>query len=79
MYEVKSDPNPPAPNLGEGQAWRQKYPFGGMKVGDYFDVPDAVSKRDKIQNAACKYGQRNEMKFSTRTLEDKTLRVWRTA
>lgn len=73
MFEVKHEEKPPE---GRGQAWRTKYPFMSMEVGDHFD---AYEKHLNVQFAASKAGSRNGMKFTTRKQEDGALRVWRTA
>lgn len=54
-----------------------KYPFGSMEVGDAFDAPKSL--RSKIATAASYWGAQKGAKFSIRTLDEQTFRVWRTA
>ena len=55
---------------------RKKYPFGDMEVGDSF-LAD-MSQRQRLANAACFYGKRNNCRFTVRAVEG-GIRVWRVA
>ena len=56
---------------------RSKYPFSDMEVGDSFLV-DESGNHAAARNAATGYGQRHDMKFSSRTTVA-GLRIWRVA
>lgn len=75
MYEIKHDNDVPEKNApGTGQAWRTKYPFRTMSVGDYFDAKeDALNAR----HAAYKFGSRNNMRFTALAQDDGSMRIWR--
>lgn len=52
-----------------------KYPFMQMDVGDSFGIQaDAISR---VRGAVANFVKSHEAKFSVRTLEDGTARVWR--
>lgn len=57
-------------------AKKTKYPFRDMLPGDSFEFP--LSEKPKVQSAASTYGARHQMKFKTRTVNDKVARCWRT-
>ena len=54
---------------------RNRYPFADMEVGDSIFFPDA-GHRSKPAEAAKKYSQRHDVKFSMRQVDD-GLRIWR--
>lgn len=75
MYEIKHNSDVPKKNApGTGQAWRTKYPFRTMVVGDYFDATEDVSN---ARMAAYKFGARNNMRFTVSKQEDGSMRIWR--
>lgn len=75
MYEIKHDGDVPEKNApGLGQAWRTKYPFRTMSVGDYFNVTEDESN---ARMAAYKFGSRNNMRFTGSRQEDGSMRIWR--
>ena len=55
-----------------------KYPFGSMEVGDSFVVPNEL--RQRVAGAASQYTRRSDykIKFTTRSMGDGTVRIWRT-
>jgi hypothetical protein len=66
MSAFKIEKDVPIPDSHQNTRW----PFGKMKVGDSFEVPDAVM--GKVAVAMSYYGKRHGMKFSKRGK-----RVWR--
>lgn len=54
------------------------FPFAQMNVGDSFAIPDGV-KRQTVNVAAKRWGDKHGQKFTVRTMADKTLRCWRIA
>lgn len=59
-------------------AYRGKYPFSEMAVGDSFTVP--LAQRNIVLSSAQHWRKRTMnlgWKFSTRTVDDKTARIWR--
>ena len=52
-----------------------RYPFRKMDVGDSFEFPEA--ERQKIGNAALKFGQCNGMKFTVQKTGEDAARCWR--
>ncbi len=74
MSEYKIEKNVPLPTPSH------KYPFASMEVGDSFLVTDDPTNR--VRSAAQAYkayrGRRQEViRFKTKTMEDKSIRVWR--
>lgn len=55
----------------------KKYPFDEMEVGDSFELLDTM-KRNTVNIAARRYGDKTGKKFVVRT-KDKKLRCWRLA
>lgn len=53
------------------------YPFDIMDVGDSFAVP--MKKKNAVATTANRYGKNNNMKFTTRVMDNGTIRVWRVA
>jgi hypothetical protein len=53
-----------------------RYPFDEMQIGDSFIVPPELS-RNTVSVAAGRYGDKHQMKFTVRRMDDKTLRCWR--
>jgi hypothetical protein len=47
-----------------------------MQIGDSFAVPPELS-RNTVSVAAGRYGDKHQMKFTVRRMDDKTLRCWR--
>lgn len=71
-------PAPPGHHKGggtKGMKWR--YPFGSMKVGDSFLVPDGDATVNRLRAAASQAARRLGFKFAVRQL-DEGFRVWRT-
>ena len=64
---MKVEKNVPIPN---------RYPFDEMQVGDSFVVPPKIA-RNTVSVAASRYGEKHQMKFTVRRMDDKTLRCWR--
>jgi hypothetical protein len=55
----------------------ENYPFGELEPGDSFAVD--VKKRKSIQAGVSRYQRNHEgTEFVTRTMEDGTVRIWRT-
>lgn len=54
---------------------RGVYPFTDMDVGDSFTVP--LKNAKSARTAAYAYARRYGVKFTTRTSDGKTLRIWR--
>ncbi len=52
-----------------------KWPFRTMKPGDSFLVPNEY--RAAAQSAMSWFGKRNNMKFCSRKIDDKSFRIWR--
>ncbi len=72
MYEIKKEMLIPSYNA--------RFPFDEMVAGDSIFIPQSESKSARA--AAWAYGERHEMEFVTRTVEEsgiKGLRIWRTA
>lgn len=68
----------PVPELGDRKGGRGRpavYPFHKMAVGDSFSVP--LESRNKATGAASLYAKTNGGKFSSKTMGDKTVRIWR--
>ncbi len=84
MFTVKVG-SPTKSNRGAPKKY--KFPFADMNPGTYFDVPSdhpAATKRryDKlvntpVQSAAYSYAAKNKVKFSTKIMEDGSVRIWR--
>ena len=60
---------PPAQNI------RLKYPFNVMQIGDSFSCD--IKDRGTIEAYSHSYGKRHKMKFVTRSIDEKTGRLWR--
>lgn len=83
MFEVKSGIPAPKDNLGR----KSSYPFAVMKVEQYFDAPRDMGKaangadrrRASVAGAAYAWAKLNnpEAKFTTRTIDENTVRCWR--
>ncbi len=82
------DHDVPMPPTRQGRHERRaKYPWANMAVGDSFFVSCSSGAtsltRDRLANAAVRYGKRHAMTFSVREdFDDKAnpgVRVWRTA
>jgi hypothetical protein len=72
---IETDVPLPPKGCGRGSSNKPfKYPFFAMKVGDSF-----VADHTRVRSAASIYGKNHNQKFTTRTQEDGTTRVWRTA
>lgn len=56
---------------------RTKYPFRYMEVGDSFTIP--INKRSGAVSSARAWGDRQdpERRFTLRTIDKKTARIWR--
>ncbi len=55
----------------------RKWPFATMNPGDSFLVPNEY--RSAAQSAMSWFGKRNNMKFCSRKIDDKSFRIWRIA
>ena len=87
-YQI--DHNVPLPPTRQGRHERQsKYDWAKMAVGDSFFVPSGSDQaarfltRDRLANAAIRYGSRHGTKYAVREdFDDKAnpgVRVWRIA
>ena len=54
----------------------EKYPWKDMHIGNSFAFPKKL-KEATCRALASKAGRRHDMKFSVRTLSDRTFRCWR--
>lgn len=71
---IKIEKNIPIHEKGKGIGrCKTKYPFAQMEVGDSFFY---VGKRMLVAQAACRFGKRNSMRFTTRE-ENDGVRCWR--
>jgi hypothetical protein len=52
-----------------------KWPFGNMKPGDSFLVPNDYSSAARA--AMCLFGKRHNMRFCSRKIDDRNFRIWR--
>ena len=82
MFEIEKNVQVPV------HSWVAIYNFGGMEVGDSFTAPRdmgsrgrADSRRASISSAAIQYAKRSNpaAKFTTRIIDDDTVRCWRIA
>lgn len=71
-YEIEH--NVPVPPAAPGK--KGAYPFASMDVGDSFVVEKARAKA--AHNYARTWGKRHNKAFTVRTLQDGSLRIWRT-
>jgi hypothetical protein len=62
------------PRKYSGRPW--KWPFPEMKVGELFAVPKDTNP-DSFRNRAVYASAKLQRKFTTRKMEDGTLRCWR--
>ncbi|HEX4439878.1 MAG TPA: hypothetical protein VH854_07385 [Thermoanaerobaculia bacterium] len=77
----KIDKGMPVPDA----TWARRepvYPFSEMKVGDSFelredDYAELRLVRQRLMNAAARYGRRHKMKFTTRRTAVNAVRIWR--
>ena len=51
-----------------------KYPFAEMSIGDSFSID--YEDYHRVTSAACDYGKRHGVKFTTRTTKNEC-RIWR--
>ena len=70
--KIEIEKNIPIPPKGLKQA---KYPFREMGIGDSF----VAKKGGPAPSAATRWGWRNNAVFLVRTLDETTIRIWRTA
>lgn len=56
---------------------RGKYPFLGMKVGQFFDVPRSLDRSVRVQ--ASIQGRKHGRTYSVRRIDNERVRVYRTA
>lgn len=54
-----------------------KYPWADMEVGDSFAAPKKLSI--SLVNSAAQQSRKRGWKFSVRTMDEQTCRVWRIA
>jgi len=64
--------------IEKGVPLPKRYPFEHMQVGDSFAIPPHI-KRTTVGIAAMRFGREHGMKFTIRTMPDRTLRCWRVA
>lgn len=53
-----------------------KYPFLGMEVGHYFDVPRALDRSVRVQ--ASRHGKKHGRAYRVSRIDDQRVRVYRT-
>ena len=87
MIAINKTTHPVPSRIGRGP--EPLYPFAQMEVGDSFDAPDDMgaykngsSKRQNaISSSARGYAKKHasEAKFTTRKIDENTIRCWRVA
>lgn len=87
QFTIIRDAGPPPP--AKGGRGVSMYPFAELEVGDAFDAPrDGVRTKHgqdrtqvRVARSACAYVSRHapSKKFTTRLVDEQTVRVWRTA
>jgi hypothetical protein len=65
------------PPIDKGVPIPNRFPFAQMQVGDSFVMPTTVS-RSILSVYARRYGDKHNMKFTTRQMPDGAIRCWRT-
>lgn len=70
--------------LPEKHSVTDKYPFRAMQVGDHFKVQfefgeDGVRAYDRIRAYTYQWQKRHGVKLVTRTIDNNTIGIWRTA
>jgi hypothetical protein len=69
-FKVTIEHDIPVPEVSS-----RKWPFATMKPGDSFLVPNEY--RSAAQSAMSWFGKRNNMKFCSRKIDDRSFRIWR--